>query len=203
MVASSVPLPRSFYARSALVVARELLGARLIREEADGRRIIGRIVETEAYTGIDDMASHSYRRMTPRNAPMWEEPGHAYIYSIHGIHWMFNVTVEPEGQPAAVLIRAVEPLEGQGFIAARRQGRKPLEWTSGPARLTAAFGITGTLNRADVTRVKSGLWVAWDETFSGSEIAAGPRVGLGRRVLEPWLSMPWRFWIAGNPYVSR
>ena len=205
----SVPLPRPFYDRSALIVARELLGARLVRQEADGRRIVGRIVETEAYTGVDDMASHSYRRMTRRNAPMWEEPGHTYVYAIHGSHWMFNVTAESEGQPAAVLIRAIEPLEGQDLIAARRAGRKPkppkaftVAATATSAN-TAALGITGILNRADVTRRESGLWLEPDLALADAEIATGPRIGLGVRVLEPWLSIPWRFWIAGNPHVSR
>ena len=198
-----VPLPRSFYDRPAPVVARELLGARLVRHEPVVGRISGRIVETEAYTGHDDAASHGRKRITRRNAPMWEEPGHAYVYLTRGLYWMFNVAVEAEGHPAAVLIRAIEPLEGLGVIAARRAGRLPSEWTSGPARLAMALAITGVLNRADVTTPDSTLWIEGDTTIPNMDVRTGPRIGLGNKMPEPWLSMPWRFWVAGNSHVSR
>ncbi len=196
------PLPQSFYDRHALIVARDLLGARLVRYEPGIGRIAGRIVETEAYTGPDDAASHGRKRITPRNAPMWGEAGHAYIYQSRGIHWMLNAVVEPEGQPAAVLIRAIEPVEGLEAIAGRRRDRKPLEWTSGPARLASALGITGVLNRADLTTPDAGLWIERDLQIPDTDIRTGPRIGMGKTP-EPWFSMPWRFWVAGNPYVSR
>jgi DNA-3-methyladenine glycosylase len=195
------PLSRTFYERHSLMVARELLGARLVRAEAGVERIVGRIVETEAYTGIDDMASHGRNHRTPRNLPMWESPGHAYVYMTRGIHWMFNVVTEPEDHPAAVLIRAIEPLEGIDTIAHRRTGRKPLEWTSGPARLAVALNITNALNRADITTTEAGIWIEPELTYSDSQIKRGPRVGMGKTP-EPWYSIDWRFWVADNPYVS-
>jgi len=134
---------------------------------------------------------------------MWEEPGHAYVYLTRGLYWMFNVAVEAEGHPAAVLIRAIEPLEGLDIIAARRPGRQPLEWTSGPARLAMALAITGVLNRADVTTPDSMLWIEGDTAIPDTDVRSGPRIGLGKKMPEPWLSMPWRFWIAGNSHVSR
>src|SRR5258706_9769433 len=102
------PLPRSFYEHYAVIVARDLLGARLVRQEPGQERIAGRIVETEAYTGIEDLASHGRHRRTKRNLPMWETPGYAYVYMSRGIHWMLNIVTEPEDHPAAVLIRAIE-----------------------------------------------------------------------------------------------
>ncbi len=196
------PLPRSFYDRPALMVARELLGARLVRQTVDGKRVSGRIVETEAYTGSDDLASHGRRKITQRNAPMWGAPGYTYVYMLRGIHWMLNVVVESEGIPAAVLFRAIEPVEGLDVIAQRRPERKPLEWTSGPARLTAALDITGVKNKVDMVVQQNGLWIEPDAAVPDAEVRTGPRIGLGK-VPEPWLSMPWRFWIAGNPYVSQ
>jgi DNA-3-methyladenine glycosylase len=195
------PLPRSFYGRPALAVARELLGARLVRHEPGIGRIAGRIVETEAYTGHDDLASHGRARITKRNAPMWGPPGFAYVYKSRGIHWMLNAVVEPEGQPAAVLIRAIEPLEGLEIIAARRPDRKPLEWTSGPARLASALGVTGALNRADLTGAAASLWIEADLDIPDADVRTGPRIGMGKTP-EPWYSIPWRFWVADNPHVS-
>jgi DNA-3-methyladenine glycosylase len=196
------PLPRLFYDRPALTVGRDLLGARLVRYEPGIGRISGRIVETEAYTGTDDLASHGRNKRTKRNLPMWEAPGHAYVYQSRGIHWMLNMVVEPEDTPAAILIRAVEPLEGVDTIAQRRMDRKPLEWTSGPARLTKALNITNALNRADVTTTAAGLWLEADMTIPDDEVQTGARIGLGKTP-EPWFSIPWRFWVTGDPYVSR
>ncbi len=196
------PLPLSFYAQPTLVVARQLLGARLVRVLPDGQRLSGRIVETEAYTGLDDLASHGRAKPTKRNAPMYGPPGRAYVYFTYGNYWMLNVVTEPEGQPAAVLIRAVEPLEGLDEMAARRPGRVPLEWTSGPAKLVLAFGIGGDMNTADMTTTDAGLWIEPDKAVADAGVRTGPRVGLNTTP-EPWLSLPWRFWVAGNPYVSK
>lgn len=196
------PLPRSFYARSALVVARELLGTRLVRAEPGQPQVVGLIVETEAYTGIDDLASHGRHRPTPRNAPMWGPPGHAYVYLSRGIHWMLNAVAEAENTPAAVLIRAVHPLEGLDVIAARRPNRQPGEWTSGPARLTQALAVTNALNRADLTTPTAGLWIEPGELVDDAAVRTGPRVGLGKTP-APWLTIPWRWWIVGDEFVSR
>src|SRR5450755_3677909 len=183
------PLDTDYYNRSALVVARDLLGARLVRILPDGTRLAGRIVETEAYSGPDDLASHARQhKRTPRNLPMWKAPGRAYIYFSRGIHWMLNVVVEPDDQPAAVLIRAIEPLEGLDTIARHRPDSKPLEWTSGPARLTRALSITGALNEADMTSTAAGLWIEPDQPIADSLVRTGPRIGLGKTP-EPWYSI--------------
>src|SRR5262249_9505018 len=144
------PLPPDFYQPSALVVARNLLGTRLVRLLPDGSRIVGRIVETEAYAGRDDRASHGRTKRTKRNAVMYGPPGKAYIYLIYGLYWMLNIVVEPADQPAAILIRAVEPLEGLDIIRKQRPGRSALELTTGPARLALSLSITGALNGADL-----------------------------------------------------
>jgi len=195
------PVSTQFYNRPATVVARELLGARLVRILPDGSRLSGRVVETEAYTGLDDMASHGRHKRTPRNLPMWKAPGIAYIYLSRGIHWMLNVVAEPADQPAAVLVRAIEPLEGLDIIARNRAPAERLLWTSGPARLTSALSITGALNEADITATVSGLWIEADQAIPDALIRTGPRIGLGKTP-EPWLSIPWRWWVGGNPYVS-
>ncbi len=196
------PLPRTFYERQSLIVARDLLGAKLVRDEFGVGRLVGRIVETEAYTGMDDLASHGRHRRTPRNLPMWGEPGYAYVYMSRGIHWMFNIVTEPEDFPAAVLIRALEALEGLDIIAARRGGRNISEWTSGPARLTQALNIDRTFNCVDLTTTDAGLWIEADLAIPDAAVKTGPRIGLGK-MPEPWYSIPWRFWIADNLHVSR
>lgn len=195
------PLPQSFYTPSALDVARSLLGMRLVRVLPNGARLSGRIVETEAYSGLDDLASHGHGRRTPRNLPMYGPPGHAYVYFTYGNYWLFNVVCEPEGDPAAVLIRAIEPLEGLEEMAARRPGRDPFAWTSGPGKLVLALGISGADNTLDLTTTANNLWLEPDVTVPDGQVRTGPRIGMGKTP-EPWYSMPWRWWVAGNPYVS-
>ena len=195
-------LPRDFYTANAVHVARALLGTTLVRLLPDGARIEGRIIETEAYTGIDDRASHGRERITPRNRIMWGEPGRAYVYKIYGMYWMLNVVAEPPGQPAAILIRAIEPLGGLEHIAARRASPEPRLWTSGPGRLAQALGITGAQNGADITEMEDGLWIEAGVPVADEVVRSGPRIGLGQTP-EPWLSMPWRFWVAGNRFLSR
>ncbi len=194
-------LPREFYERPATTVARELLGALLVRR-VDGQRVSGVIVEAEAYTGLDDMASHGRKHRTPRNVIMYGRPGHAYVYFTYGMHWLLNAVCEPEDHPAAVLLRAIDPQEGQSIMAANRPGRLPREWTSGPARLAQALGISQPENGLDLTDERGGLWIEAGTLVPDDQVRAGPRIGLGS-VPEPWLSKPWRWWIAGNPFVSR
>ena len=196
------PLPTSFYTPSALTVARALLGARLVRVLPNGARLAGRIVETEAYSGRDDLASHGRAKPTQRNLPMYGPPGRAYVYFTYGNYWMFNIVCEPEGIPAAVLVRAVEPLEGLDEMAARRPGRVPSEWTSGTAKLVLAFGISGADNTLDLTTTANNLWIEPGQTVPDDQVRTGPRVGLGQTP-EPWHSMPWRWWVAGNEFVSK
>jgi DNA-3-methyladenine glycosylase len=196
-------LPRSFFARDTVTVVRSLLGQVLVHESAEGRAA-GRIVEAEAYSGWDDRASHGHRGQTPRNAVMFGPVGVSYVYFIYGRYWLLNIVAKPPGveYPAAVLLRALEPLFGLELMATRRFGRPQKEWTSGPARLTLALGVDGSHNRLDLTAPGSPLFFEAGEPIAPEQINSGPRVGLGT-VPEPWKSKPWRFWIADNAYVSR
>lgn len=137
-------ISRSFYARGAVPVARELLGKLLVHGETSGI-----IIETEAYLGIGDLAAHSAAGITPRTQVIFGEPGHAYVYLNYGIHECLNIVTEPEGIAGCVLIRALKPVDGIDIMATRRKGAKDL--TGGPGKLTQAMGITRTLNGADVT----------------------------------------------------
>ncbi len=180
-------LSRSFYDRPTLVVARELLGARLVRV-FDGVRLSGIILETEAYAGFEDQGSHAHRGRTPRNAPMFGPPGYAYVYFTYGMHWCLNVVTEAEGFPAAVLIRAILPEEGVEIIRARRNGGDTL----GPAKLTQALGIGRAENGVDLCSSEHGLWIEEGIIIPDEFVTTAPRVGLNR-VAEPWRSIPWRF----------
>ena len=170
--------------------------------QLDGARVSGTIVEIEAYSTPDDLASHGYAKRTGRNWVMWDAPGHAYVYLIYGMYWLLNIVCEPVDRPAAVLIRAIEPREGLPVMAANRAGQPPRRWTSGPGRLARALAVDGGHNGADMTTTASGLWVERADPLPDERVRSGPRVGMGKRVLEPWLSMPWRWWVADNPYVS-
>jgi DNA-3-methyladenine glycosylase len=182
-------LPREFYARPTLTVARGLLGARLVRM-LDGQRLAGIITETEAYVGEEDLGCHAKSGKTKRNAVMYGPPGRAYVYFTYGMHWCLNAVTEREGFPAAVLLRAIQPAEGVEVIAARRRGGD----TRGPAKLTQALGISGVQNGLDLCDPASGLWIEAGDAIPEESILRGPRVGLDN-VPEPWKSMPWRFFI--------
>lgn len=190
------PVARSFFARPVLEVARDLIGCILVHDTEHGR-IAGRIVETEAY-GTGDPGSHAYRGPTARNAPMFEKPGHAYVYFTYGMHWCFNIVTDRSGVAGAVLIRSVDPLEGIDLMRARRvPGTRDAELTRGPARLTQAFGIGPEHNRADLA--KPPLYICTGERFPADSIGAGPRIGLGKTQQD---GRPWRFWLRGSPAVS-
>jgi len=197
-------IPRPFYAQDTLEVARHLLGARLVRLW-EGQRLGGRIVECEAYRGLDDSASHASRGQTPRNAVMFGPPGHAYVYFTYGIHWMLNVVTEPVGVAAAVLIRALEPIEGvEAMWALRRRRGRPrqvTDLTSGPGKLTQALAIDGSFNGADLT-TDPHLWLEFDQPIPPARIARGPRIGIPYAA-PAHREAPWRFWIRDNPFVSR
>lgn len=193
---SGSALPASFYARPTPVVARRLLGHVLV-SEVGGRRTAGRIVETEAYLGPDDPASHGYRaRRTRRNASMFEPPGTAYVYFTYGMHWCLNAVTEREGFPAAVLIRALEPLEGIATMRRRRRCSSDRELCSGPAKLCQALGVTGREDGVPLTRGR--LRIVRRRTRQRDAIIVTPRIGITRAV--DW---PLRFLIAGSPWVSR
>jgi DNA-3-methyladenine glycosylase len=185
------PLPQSFYNRPTLTVARELIGARLVRI-LDGQKLVGLITETEGYIGEEDLACHAKAGLTPRTAPMYGPPGHAYVYFTYGNHWMLNTVTEREGFPAAVLIRAIWPVEGAEVMSARRGGRD----TFGPGKLCQALGIDKALNTADLTETGAGLWIEKGVEVPDSAVTIGPRVGLNNTP-EPWLSKPWRFLVKG------
>lgn len=185
------PLPPEFYRRDTRLVARDLLGMRLVRL-LDGERLAGLIVETEAYRGEEDLACHARAGRTPRTAVMYGPPGRAYVYFTYGMHWMLNCVTEPEDFPAAVLIRALRVEEGRETVAARRAGVGAADWTSGPARLCKALGIDGSLNGADLTSPASTLWIEPAAPVPDGLVRVGPRVGLPN-VPEPWHSIPWRF----------
>ena len=184
-------LPRGFYQRSTLKVARELIGARLVRI-LEGQKLVGLITETEAYISQNDLACHAKAGITARTRVMFGEAGHAYVYFTYGNHWMLNVVTERVGFPAAVLIRAVQPIEGVDVMMERRSGRD----TFGPGKLCQAMGITKSENGVDLTDTTAGLWIEAGVKVPNSLVTKGPRVGLNNTP-EPWLSKAWRFLVKG------
>ncbi|RLC98955.1 MAG: DNA-3-methyladenine glycosylase [Chloroflexi bacterium] len=192
-------LTRDFFARDTLTVARELLGQRLVRV-LDGVRLSGRIVEVEAYVGEDDQASHARPGRTRRNAPMFGPPGHAYVYFIYGMHHCLNAVTEREGYPAAVLIRALEPLEGFEEMRALRSGRPDVQLTSGPARLCQALAIDRQFDGADMCASDASLFIERGGAVPDDDVVTGPRIGV--RGDEAALTAPWRFYIRDSRYVS-
>jgi DNA-3-methyladenine glycosylase len=186
-------LPRAFFQRSTLRVARELLGTRLVRLERGGRTS-GWIIEVEAYIGEQDLGCHASHGRTPRNGVMYGPAGHAYVYFTYGMHWMLNVVTEGEGQPAAVLLRALWPLEGI-LRMRRRRGRDPL--VDGPAKLCEALAVDRRFNGLDLCSSSSKLFVAEGMDLPDRFVITGPRVGL-YSIPEPWKSQPWRFRVSAQ-----
>jgi DNA-3-methyladenine glycosylase len=190
-----VKLPRSFYDRPTLDVARDLLGKVLVHDRR-GVRTSGAIVEVEAYIGEADPACHAAPGPTPRNAPMYGDPGHAYVYLNYGIHWMVNIVTESRGSPAAVLIRALDPIDGIEVMR-RRRGvvARDQDLCRGPGNLTKALRITLAENHADLLGPR--LYLE-DRGLQLGSISWGPRIGInvGRE-------HPWRAWVSAHPAVSR
>ena len=185
---------RSFFERYSPTVARELLGARLVRV-TDGERLAGIVVETEAYRGERDPASHAYRGKSRRNEVMYGPPGHAYVYFTMGMHHCLNITTETEGIAAAVLIRAIEPTEGVDEMKRNREVEELHRLASGPGNLTKAMRIDRSLNGEDVVNsdllfLEGGSWVR--------RVRITTRVGVsaGR-------AFRWRYFVRGNPFVSK
>ena len=190
MPASSLSgrLPGAFYARSTVLVARALLGQRLVHA-LNGVRLSGLICETEAYGGPDDEASHA-RRRTPRSEIMYGPPGRAYVYFIYGMYFCLNAVTEGDTHPGAVLIRAVAPEEGLAFMRDRRPGVPDLHLADGPGKLCRALGITGAHNGLDLTAGPE-LFIEAGSPAPDAEVMTTPRVGVRGGALAR--SRPWRF----------
>lgn len=201
LVRMSARLPRSFFARPTLSVARELLGCRLVRR-IDGRRLSGAIVEAEAYVGEADLACHCRHGRTPRTEVMFGKPGVAYVYFTYGMHWMFNIVTEREGFAAAVLIRALEPAEGIALMRRYRKLDALKRLCSGPAKLTQALRIEKRHNGVDLCARGADLWIEAGEPLAAGRVGRGPRIGV-HYAPEPWRGKPWRFFVKDNPFVSK
>jgi len=207
------PLPRAFYERPTLTIARDLLGRVLARLTPDGALLRGRIVEAEAYVGEEDKACHARAGRTPRTDVMYGPPGFAYVYLTYGMHHMLNVVTEAEGRPAAVLLRAVEPLEGLEWMArARRNGAgvdgsgrarvpelRPHQLASGPGKLCQAYGLDLDHNRTDLRGGE--LWIEEGASVPKGRIATSARIGC-ETAAAPWDLIPWRFYVADNRFVT-
>ena len=199
-LATMTRLSRDYFARDTLIVARDLLGQRLVRV-LDGARLSGRIVEVEAYVGEEDQACHARCGRTERNAPMYGPPGHAYVYFVYGMHHCLNVVTGREGYPAAVLIRALEPLEGIEGMRARRGGRPDAQLMSGPARLCQALDVGRQFDGADLCAPDALLFLEEDAAIPADAVAASPRVGVRGDGVA--LTVPWRLYVRDSRYVSR
>jgi DNA-3-methyladenine glycosylase len=197
-----MPLSRDFYLRPAAEVARDLLGRYLVRR-IGGRRLVVRLVETEAYLGARDRASHAWNgRRTARNAAMYLEGGHAYVYFVYGMHWCLNAVTGVAEHAEAVLLRAGEPVEGEAAMRRRRGlgvGARAGEVAGGPARLCEALGIDRTSNGATLWRGDLRLCVG--RPVPEAEVAVGPRIGVA--YAGDAAAWPLRFALRGNPHVSR
>jgi DNA-3-methyladenine glycosylase len=199
---------RSFFSTDSETMARKLLGRRLVRVLDNGARLSGAIVETEAYCGPADLASHAVGgRRTARNESMYAGPGTSYVYFTYGMHFCFNVVCGDKGVPLAVLVRALEPVEGVDEMKRRRAaGRnalalermKPTDLCSGPGKVCAAMGIDRALDGADLA-TDARLWIEAGD--AAEDVGVGPRIGIG--FAKDWVDKPLRFWVKGNAHVSR
>lgn len=191
-----LPLPRAFYARDVLTVARNMVGQVIVHRGPEGL-LAARIVETEAYRGPEDLAAHSKGgRRTKRTEVMWGPPGHAYMFLLYGMHWAFNAVAATDGEPHAVLVRAVEPVLGLDAMAARRAlAADRRELTNGPGKLCAALGLDGSHYGEDLCGDR--LFLASGEA---TRIGRSPRINVD--YAGAWARKPWRFYERGNRYVS-
>jgi len=185
-------LPRAFYRRDPREVAPDLLNKVLVA--ADGRR--ARIVETEAYCGAFDAAAHTYRGKTPRNAVMFGAPGRAYVYRSYGLHWCLNFVCTPAGHGAGVLIRALEPTHGIERMRERRGLDDLRLLCSGPGRLCQALGVTHALNGLRLDRQPFRILPRPEDDLR--RVASGTRIGISKSK-----ELPWRFALAGSPFLSK
>lgn len=199
------PCSSTFFRRTTVDVAQDLIGARLVHHDPIHGRIIGRIVETEAYTQ-DDPACHASNLYDPetdtvnedgRGADLFARPGRAYVYLIYGMHWMLNVVTEPEGVGGAVLIRAVEPLQGVSAMRERRGDQhSDVDLTNGPGKLAEAYGVDDAYHGTDLTQPP--LYFSLGPLRETERIETSSRIGISKAV-----DREWRFFLEGHPYVSR
>lgn len=187
-------LKRRFFEKPTLKVAKELLGKYLVMKKR-GKLASGKIVETEAYIGKKDPASHAYRGVTPRTKLMFGEPGYAYIYLTYGMYYCLNFITEKEGFPAAVLVRAVEPKEGLDLMIKRRKIKKIENLTNGPGKVCKAFGLDKSLNGADTC--SDVIWIE-DRGENPEKIVSASRIGI-----KFGKGKKWRFYIEENRFVSK
>jgi len=192
---------REFYTRGDTVtVARDLLGKLLVVPDENGGRVSGMIVETEAYLGVSDRAAHTYGgRRTARTEAAYGIGGHTYVFFVYGMYYQLNVVCDVADVPNVVLIRAVEPVEGIEIMRERRGPMKDQNLTSGPGKLCIAFDIDRTLNGEDLLGDR--IWFEEHHAFAADEIETGPRVGIDYAGED--VEKPWRFWVKGNPFVSK
>jgi len=192
------PIPREFYLQDTRTAAQKLLGQLVLRRLPTGETLSGVIVETEAYL-TDDPACHAYRGQTPRNSAMFGPPGHAYVYFTYGLHMMLNLVCAPEGTAEAVLIRALEPVEGIETMRRHRGGIvETRQLTNGPGKLAQALALTQlSHNGVDVTDPASDLLVLPNK-YPPFDMVATTRIGITQG-----MDLPWRYYVAGNPYISR
>lgn len=194
---SALKLPRSFYQQSTIDVAKQLLGKYLVRKHPKGNTV-GRIVETEAYVGPQDLACHASKGRTARTEVMFGPAGHAYVYFIYGFYNMLNLVTESKDYPAAVLIRAVEPVDGIDLMRRRRKNGLLPKLASGPGKLCQAFSIDRSLNGADLC---ADVIFVEDRGEPAPKIKATPRIGVD--YAGKWKAKPYRFLIRGNKFVSK
>jgi len=191
-------LSRAFYCRPTLQVAEDLIGKVVVHRASGGAHVAGAIVEVEAYIGESDPACHAAPGPTSRNAPLYGPPGMSYVYLNYGMHYLLNAVTEPEGSPAAVLIRALAPLEGLETMRRRRGGRTRVREDAalarGPGNLGRAFGLTLRQNRMDLVASRLGI-EDWGLTMA--PVSWGPRIGI-----RVGVDRPWRCWVTGHPAVS-
>jgi DNA-3-methyladenine glycosylase len=195
VTARPAPLPRDFYRRDSRIVARQLLNKVVVHGDRAGR-----IVEVEAYRGAHDPGSHAYRGPTPRNAVMFGPPGHLYVYFTYGMHWCANAVCGEDGEGTAVLLRALAPLSGLDLMRAARgaAARRDRDLCSGPAKLAQALGLDKSFDGADLVAGDRGIVVVDDGTAPPRRPANSRRIGLTAGAEHPW-----RWFVAGDPNLSR
>ncbi len=205
MIKSAKLVQRAFFNRDPRTVSRELLGKLIVRRES-GKTLAGRVVEVEAYLGVGDLAAHATAGQTERNAVLWGEPGHAYVYFIYGMYFCLNISCLPKGKAGCVLIRALEPVDGVREMAKARElgdlefksSRELRKLSSGPGRLCEALEITRPRDDGkDMVSRRSDLQVM-DDGFKVRDIAVTPRIGITKSA-----ELPLRYVISGNDFVSR